>query len=332
MPVALEILSLDGRQRSVESHSANASNRVRFVVSCVAVAALCSGAAVAEPIAYTALDDKLARLDLATGQLFPVGEFGSISNTPFLDVEGMAFDSKGMLFAVSDTTETLMQVNIGSGRAAALSGIYGLGLQNQGTGGNLNQLDFGLAFTCTGDLYLSSDSVGKLWRVNQGDGSTSLIGSTGAKLSGLAAYGDELFGIGVGADEGLYSVDTDTGQATLIGRLQLGYTFYDAGLDFDADGNLWAVLDFNPPPAGQPQIERVSEIVQINVDTGVASAPTLVQGDDLIEIEALAIAPTTCPDGNGAPAVEVPVDGRGALGLLMLLIAGLGTVLLGRRP
>lgn len=317
---------------TISGPGVNARNRVRFFASLISALVLHSTAAIAEPIAYTAVGDKLARLDLATGQLFPVGTFGSISNTPFLDVEGMAFDDKGRLYAVDDTTETLMIVNIGSGRAEALSGIYGLGLQNQGTGGNLNQLDFGLAFTCNGDLWLSSDSVGKLWRVNQGTGSTSLVGSTGPKISGLAAYGDKLYGIGVGDDEGLYRINTDSGQATLIGRLQLGYTFYDAGLDFDADGNLWAVLDFNPPPAGQPQVERVSEIVRLNVDTGAASAPTRVQGDNSIEIEALAIAPTACPDGNIEVAVEVPATGRGALGLMLLLIAGLGMALVGRRP
>ena len=333
MPVALENTFLGRGKQPVARSFTDALKRVRQGVFAFSAAAgiLLSSAAYADPIAYTAVDDELARLDLSNGQLFPIGEFGSISGTPFLDVEGMAFDSKGMLFGVSDLTETLMRLQIGSGEAQAVSGIYGLGLQNQGTGGDLNQLDFGLAFTCNGTLWLSSDSARKLWRVDPGEGSSTLIGETEAKISGLAAYGDRLFGIGVAEDEGLYEIDTETGLATLIGSLELGYNFYDAGLDFDADGNLWAVLDFNPPPAGQPQIERVSEIVRINVDTGIAGNPVRVQGDDSIEIESLAIAPAICPEGPSDPPIEVPTIGPSALALLMLLFASFGAVLIGRR-
>ncbi len=333
MPLALLNTYLGLGKTSVAKPQPDAHRRVRCVVAacCAAAGILFSVGTYAEPIAYTAVDDKLARLDLSNGQLFPIGEFGSIGNTPFLDVEGMAFDSKATLYAVSDLTETLMRLQISSGEAQAIGGIFGLGLQNEGTGGVFNQLDFGLTFTCDDTLWLSSDSVGKLWRVDRGDGSTEFIGETGVSISGLAAYGDTLFGIGVGDDEGLYHIDTETGLASLIGRLQLGYSFYDAGLGFDGDGNLWAVLDFNPPPAGQPQVERVSEIVQINVDTGLASSPVPVQGDDSIEIETLAIAPTVCPNGPADPPIEVTTVGVPALALLMLLLAGFGAILVGRR-
>jgi hypothetical protein len=181
---------------------------------------------------------------------------------------------------------------------------------------------------------MSSDAVNKLWEIEQTTGAALEVGSTGVKISGLAAYDNQLYGLGVDEDEGLYRIDRETGAATLIGRTGLPYAFYDAGLDFDAEGNLWATLDFNPPPSGRTQDYRVSEIVQIDVETGLAGPPVLVQGPVTIEIESLAIAPTACVDGtppvDPEPIIVTTLD-TARLALLAGLLALIGLVGLRRR-
>ena len=122
--------------------------------------------------------------------------------------------------------------------------------------------------------------------------------------------------------EGLYRIDTNTGAATLVRKFQ-GVTLPDAGLDFDADGNLWAVFDLFPPVAN-------SDLVRIDPETGVETVvgritgPLLEGGNDSKELEALAISPPVCETGNGGgPALPVPAASGFnttllALGLLVL--------------
>lgn len=290
----------------------------------------------AAPFAYSAMGDQgnqLIEIDLADGSIRPIGAFGAIGNIPLADVEGMALDSKGRLFAVSDVAETLLRIDVASGAATPVGQLYGLGLRGQGLG-PFNQLDVGLAFTCDGRLWMSSDAVSKLWEIEQTTGVAMEVGPTGAKISGLAAYDNQLYGLGVDEDEGLYRIDRETGAATLIGRTGLPYAFYDAGLDFDADGNLWASLDFNPPPSGRTQDYRVSEIVQIDVETGLAGTPIPVQGPLTIEIEALAMAPAACVEGI-PPVDPEPINVTALdtprLALLAAVLALIGLVGLRRR-
>lgn len=287
-----------------------------------------SSSAVAEPLGYTAVGvqgDQLAEINLADGSLRVIGTTGGIGATPFADIEGMALDSKGRLFAVSDLAETLLRIDLASGAAQAVGPLFGLGLRGQGAG-PFNQLDVGLSFTCDGRLWMSSDAVNKLWEVDLFTGVAIAVGNTGAKISALAGYDNELYGLGVDEDEGLYRIDRETGAATLIGRTGLAYSYYDAGLDFDADGNLWATLDFNPPPSGRTEDFRVSEIVQIDVETGLAGPPVLVQGASTMEIEALALAPAACVDGT-PPVDPQPIEVDSLDQRLQALLAALVLVI-----
>ncbi len=321
---------------SVRHPASACSRRWSGIFLWSAAALVLSASVVAAPLGYTAVGiqgNQLAEINLADGSLRVIGNMGGIGNVPFADVEGMALDSKGRLFAVSDLAETLLRVDITTGAAASVGTLFGLGLRGQGAG-PFNQLDFGLSFTCDGRLWLSSDAVSKLWEIDLHSGVAVFVGNTGAKISALAGYDNDLYGLGVDEDEGLYKIDRETGVATLIGRTGLPYTFHDAGMDFDAEGNLWATLDFNPPPSGRNQDFRVSEIVQIDRETGRAGPPVLVQGQMTIEIETLALAPTICVDGvppvDPEPIIVNTLDQR-LLALLATLMLAIGMVAARRR-
>lgn len=270
---------------------------------------------------------RLYRLDLGSGAASLVGPVG------YTDVEGLAFSRGGVLYAVADagiacegvcpgTTDLLLRIDTDTG-AGTLVGP--LGLAGQGPGGNL---DYGLAFTCDGRLWASSDTTGQLWEVDPADGSTRPVANLGAPLSGLAAFGNLLFGIGVVGDLSLHRIDPDAGTTTVMGALGLPITFYDAGLDFDEDGRLWATIDyFNPPPPDDlPEAER-NDIALVDPQTGAASITATISGAgsglDTVRMEGLAIA-AGAGCGVRAPA-NVPSGHPLAwllLGALVLAAAG----------
>lgn len=264
----------------------------------------------------------LYRIDLATGQSTLVGPIG------FVDVEGAALAPDGQLYAVADAgaacegacggTDLLLRIDPATG-AGTLVGP--LGLAGQGTDGNL---DYGLATTCSGQLWLTADTTGQLWEVDPSTGATRLVGNTGAALSGLAAWGGLLFGVSVAPDPALYRIDPATAVATRIGALGLPLAFFDAGLDFDAGGVLWATIDYFTPPDDLPPAER-NDIARIDVATGAATLAAAVLGAgsglDTVQMEGLALA-----GGAGCgvrPPHAVPGNGEGVLlalaGCLLLL-------------
>lgn len=280
--------------------------------------------AVADPFGYAAGFSDLYRIDLATGQATRVGPIG------FNDVDGLAFGPDGTLFGVADATA-------GSGSAVSdllvrISTVTGLGtlvaplsgLSGTGPGGSL---DYGLAFTCDGRLWMSSDSTGQFWEVAPSTAQVRLVGNTGAPLSGLAARGNVVFGVGVRrgfddpAQQSTYSIDVSNAIATRIGSLGIADTLSGAGADFDASGTLWATLDSQPP-----DFNRASRIARIDVSSGAATVTGSVIGiQDNISARALAIAAT---GGCGAVvnATPLPVPGPGVpmLALLGAITAAFG--------
>lgn len=289
--------------------------------------ALLSHDALADPIGYAAGFSDLYRIDFATGQATLVGPTG------FNDVEGLAFAPGGTLFAVADATagsgsgltDFLIRINPSTGAGtlvAPLSGLSGLGVP--GAGSNF-ELDYGLAFTADGRLWLSSDTLGTLWEVNPGNGMTRLVGATGARITGLAARGNELFGVSAAGGESLYRINLATGVATLVGSLGLADRMYDAGLDFDAAGRLWVTLDYFSPPSGIPPLRN--DLAQINPDTGALSGLRAITGAgtgiDTVQMEGLALAPPALGTVSAGPA-PVPGPGLPGLSLLVLLAAAVG--------
>lgn len=287
----------------------------------------------ADPVGYAVAFNTLYRVDLGTRQATEVGPVG------YNDVDGLAFSKDGVLYGLADatagtggaTSDFLVRIDLNSGRGNVVRSLTEL--SGTGPGGNL---DYGLAFTCDGRLWMSSDSTGQFWEVTPGSGEIRFVANLGAPISGLAARGDQLYGIGVtlGAGSGnpagqaTYRINTETGEATRIGSLNVSDTLSGAGADFDANGVLWATLDSQPP-----DFDRPSRIARIDLTTGAATVTGSVLGvDDNISLRSLAIAPTGACEAPGGGSVgepsEIPAGSRWQLALIALMIATLAVPVL----
>ena len=288
--------------------------------------ALLSHDALADPIGYVSTFSDLYRVDLATGAATRVGPIR------FNDVDGLAFAPDGQLYGVADQTagsgsgltDFLVRIDTTTGNGTLVGPLSGLA--NQGPNGSL---DYGLAFTCDGRLWLSSDSTGVLWEVTPGTGQVRQVASTGVPLSGLAARGRELFGIGVrqgfgdAVQQATYRIDTQTGSTERIGSLASVDTLSGAGADFDSGGALWATLDSQPP-----DFNRATRVARIDLTTGAANVVASLSGiQDNVSARGLAIAPpAACSVGAPGPAQPVP-----GAGVLMLIVLSTLAALLGAR-
>ncbi|MBD8526630.1 hypothetical protein [Pseudomarimonas arenosa] len=276
---------------------------------------LLSSQLAAEPMAYGVGFRDLYRLDLGSGQFTLIGPVG------YNDIEGLALDSGGQLLGAVDAsagsggvaTDFLIRINSATGQGnliGQLSGLAGLGPEGQ--------LDYGLAFTCDNRLWLSSET-GELWEVNRGNAEVRRVGSTGAALSGLAGRGEQLYGVSVGNNAGLYRIDRDSAAATLVGALGVGGPNENVGLDFDASGVLWAVLD--PRDASRP-----TRVARVDLQTGAATVVSTINHD--VGMKGLAIAPvapcSTTPGGQAAAPEAVPVAAPWVLWLIGVVTVAVG--------
>ena len=268
--------------------------------------------AAADPLAYAVSFNTLYRIDLGTGHTTLIGETG------FNDVEGLALASDGRLFGIVDSTKTLITIDKQTGHGTAIgSGAGNTGLTGSGVG-QFDALDFGLAFSCDGRLWASSDTTRRLWQVDPVSGHATAAGTLGFQITGLAADRTGLYGLGSQGDEGVYRIDTATAATTKIGPLAANLVFADGGLDFDANGNLWAILDYRPPDDN-----RDSSIVRVNLQTGMGTFVSTT----LPEMEGLAITPTqACEPAAGGQSNYLAVP---AAGLLSRSLLALGLMLSG---
>lgn len=263
--------------------------------------------------------DNLWRVDLATGSVTRIGAL-NVPNAVNSDVEGLAFESSTLLRGVDDATDSLLSISTSTGASAPNSVVDNLRLSLNGA-----PLDPGLAFDCASNLLMSSATRNALYRLDKLTGQAAMITATrGATIGDIAVRGDEMYAIGVDGSEGLYRLDPATGIATPVGSFGLDIDMARAGLDFDRDGNLWAVAHILDA-AGQPQPSRILQIDRI---TGVATTgPTM----PLRGVKSLAVATVQCgPFGGGEPPgqtpIGTPVNSPLALALLvlaMLTLAGI---------
>ena len=262
----------------------------------------------------------LWRVDLATGDAEYVGWTG------YIDLEALAIDSEGVLFGADDDSKTLLRVSQVTGLALPLGGIgnrFNMGVSLD------SSMDFGMAFDCQGQAFVLSEIQQTLFRVDLDAGRLTPVaepGSLGVPLTDMAAYGQNVYGIGVGsvsaqsgAAPNLYRVDLDAGTTELIGPLgsQVG-AYNNAGLAFDEDGQLWAITDRRAIEAG----DFPSDILKIDTATGQAEKVA----ETLVGIESLAIAPPAPCDASERGMVQprpVPVAGWPILLLMIAGIAGL---------
>ncbi len=271
-------------------------------------------------------NDSLYQIDLATGSDSRRGQLYT-GTAVRLDTEGLAFARDGTLWGIDDDSLTLFPINTASGAINVLNDIQLLGLQSGG--GN----DFGMTFSCDNNLYVTSVGTRTLYRLNM-DGSSVVIGAPGAlgqNISAIAAIGSptRLYGLGNGQSSdgtidspNLYSIDPQTGVASLIGSLgaQAG-DYSQGGLAFDAAGNLWAITDrsvINNTLANLP-----SQILRLDVNTGTA---TLVSTTSEVGFESLAIAPpSACSSNYYEPIPTLGSVGR-LLAIFILLVTGLAVL------
>ncbi len=282
------------------------------------------GLAAAQIVAYGSGLRDLYRIDLEAGSGTRAGAYTQAPVVPpeIVDIEGLAFSPDGQLFGVADGLNALYRINPTSGRATRVGPLSGLPASQSG-------FDFGLTFTADGRLWLSSDTTKQLWEVNPATGAVRLVGNLGVMISGLAARGNEVFGIGVTdtvsgpRDQGLWRIDVETATATLVGRFDDPFPVVDAGLDFDAQGRLWAVLDFNPRPPVKNF--RTSELIRLDPATGAILERRVLSGLGGDDIEGLAITPPNLVPSGGPPrALPVPTLGWGGLLVLGLLAGAAG--------
>lgn len=312
--------------------------KYRFVL--LMLASLLAVSANGAPMAYSvnsdsgeaATEDSLYIIDLATGVDQRVAKlFNGIENRT--DTEGLAISTGNQLWGIDDDSGTLFLINEES---AAIDFSGEIPLSNLALPGFPAEEgnDFGMTFSCESDLYVTSVRTHSLYRINLASGENQIVGSSGAlgaNISAIAAIGNptRLYGLGNGQFQNgdtdspnLYSIDTETGVASLIGALGSEVGEYNqGGLAFDSDGNLWAITDrriINNSIADLP-----SQILRIDVTTGTA---TLVSTTSEVGFESLAITqPMDCAAevvADEFPGIPVLNPAGRILAIFILLLAG----------
>jgi hypothetical protein len=299
---------------------------LRAHIAALVLASACGPALAADLIGYGEAFDTLYRIDLTTQSAQEIGAATAPNFPRLANIVGLTFGPDGQrLFAVSDagSVKSLLQINQSTGRATVVGSL------NLGTS---QQLDLGLAFTCDGDLWMSSGS-GRFWQVNPNDATVTEIGNLGVKITGIAAQGSVLYGMGSQDNNNLYRIDQSNAGATLVGAYGAGANYVStASPGFDRSGQLWAVLDYIPLPGAQ-----WSDLAQLDTASGtltnlgaITAQGSSVNDLEFIGLKGLAIAPSTCianrPGDDPAPALSW----IGMAGMIALLTLVAGTRL-GRR-
>ena len=270
-------------------------------------------------------------INLATGEETFVGDVLSPLGQSRSDIEGLAFDRNNTLWALDDETQLLFPVNTDNALVPAEgeASLSGIGVSQ----GN----DFGMTFTCTGELFITSVENTSLYTLGL-DGVATFKSDLGVRISSLAAYGDpvQLYGLGNGlVSEGgpqdnrsLYRIDPETGAVLQVGSIgPAAADYFEAGLSFHEDGTLWAITD-------RRTIDQNLGSQVLSLDLGDAfGTATLVSTTTVSGFESLAIGPPAGCDLNQADDAlpQIPVlDGYGLL-LAFLVLLATGMAALHRR-
>ncbi len=307
---------------------------LRTLIAALVFAVVCGTAAAADVTGYGEAFDTLFSVDLTTHTAVKIGQ-ATLPGLPRLaNLEGLTFAPSGALYAVSDgnSAKVLLQIDPATGLATVL-GTLNL------TGGNTSgQLDLGMTATCDGRLWLSS-GTGLLWQVDPATATATFIGNLGAKITGLAARGNTLFGAGSQGGNNLYTIDLTTGQATLVGAYGSGVSYITTtSPGFDATGQLWAVLGYVPPETDTSPIPEWSDLAKLNTASGTLTNTGPITGsvefrDDFYgNLKGLALTNACVAGGAVAAAtVSLPALSWQALLALIVLLALFARVQFSRR-
>jgi DNA-binding beta-propeller fold protein YncE len=193
-----------------------------------------ASSSLADPIGLTVndIDKHLYRIGLFNGTATDVGPTG------FDDLEGLAIDpTSGILYAVDDTTETLVTINQMTGAATAVGSLA-----------PETSYDSGLAFNAAGRLIMSNeDHAGKthFYDVNKVTGSATWLSQSYVQsIDGIASIAGVWYGASANTDM-IYEFDPDTGSTTSIFDLSTMMAELDGEVGGGAEGNsLFFIDDF----------------------------------------------------------------------------------------
>lgn len=289
----------------------------------LAVSALPAQAATAYGEAF----DTLYKVDLDARQASEVGRSGSYRGQIIGNISGLTTTADGSLYAVAGGIKVLTKIDPNNGVANVIGSF---GLDGQGDPARKDALDLNMVAGCDDTLWLSSAFANKLWKVDPATGATTLVGSTGTTITGLAVRGDKLYGAGGRGDNTFYGIDPKTGAATAIGPFGPAVTRWvnSISMSFDADGKLWAVINYVPPQDdSQPTVDW-SDLATIDPATGTVTLLGPVTGPESLRqigMKGFTVGPTKCTRGSTGTH-SAPVGSPWALALLGLLLtlAGAG--------
>jgi hypothetical protein len=274
----------------------------------------------ADPIAFGVAFDQLFRVDLGTRQATLIGTAGNYAGVPLALLTGLTYGPGNELYAVAGNRKSLVKIEVASGLARFI-GDFSLNGQGQG---QFNSFDLSMTYGCDGSFWMTSAITKDIWRVNAQNAAMTLVGSTGRQISGLAIRNGVLFGTGIGSDQGLYTINTQTGAATLVGGLPDTIPWIDPSVG--SDGTLWATLSYNPP------FDREwSDLGRFDTTTGALTNLGPITGPDslrFVSMKGLAVAPNSCtpevPNGPLPAAAALPSQSNwalAALGLMLLAVS-----------
>lgn len=146
--------------------------------------------------------DELYTINKSTGAASLIGSLG------FTNVLDLAFDSNGTLYGIDDGLDRLLTINTATGAATSVATLANTNLA-------------GMAFDASDKLYTTDFIDGNLLEINPTNGNLTLIGSfeIGSNSIGSIDFNQNgtLFGSDFGASDSLYTINTNTGEATLVG-------------------------------------------------------------------------------------------------------------------
>lgn len=263
-------------------------------------------------------NQKLYRIDLATGVATPVG-----NGTGSEGIEGLTFGPAcETLYGVDDVKDRLVTCDVKTGSCASVGSL------------GVDVTDTGLAFGNNGKIYMSTDAPKnpiRFFEVDSATGFATWIGNQGTEITGLAANTFGIWGLGGDGKDDLVVLNPGTGKATTIGKLGK-VTLQDGGLDFDRDNTLYGLNDLGP---GVPSSGRGSQLFKIDVVTGAATVVATLKdpsGKPINGFEGLAIEGGICAlAGFGEiQAVTAPALDVWGMGLLAVGLAAVGLWVLRR--
>ncbi len=303
---------------------------LRALIAALFLCAACGQAVAADVIGYSEAFDTLYRVDLTTQTATEIGRATPPGVSRLANVEGLTFSPAGKLYAVSDagSAKTLLTIDQGTGLATAI------GTLNLGSSA---QLDLGMAFTCDGHLWLSA-VTGQLWQVDPATAQTNLIGNMGTTITGLAAQGNQLYGTGSQGDNNFYRINTATAVATLIGAYASSSFITAASPGFDANDQVWVLLDYVPPPTETSPAAKWSDLGNIASTSGTLTnlGPVTAQGPSITNLEYIGLRGLAIPSAVCIAQADVPstptLSARALLALVLLLMLVAGTRLRRCRP